>query len=119
MTGWGRTPTGSDDDIGIFDSNLKKTITVDELHAESDYSIWDGLQCEGYPIMTILHGKVIVSDGQLLGSSSDGRWLSRRVAPRPAAGYQPALIVDFVNELCTNVGKSSSTHAVSKVSGLL
>ena len=73
---------GSDADIVIFDPNLKKTITVDELHAESDYSIWDGFECEGYPIMTILRGKTIVRDGQLLGDSSDGRWLSRRVTPR-------------------------------------
>ena len=29
----------------IFDPNLKKTITIDELHAESDYSIWDGFEC--------------------------------------------------------------------------
>ena len=28
--------------------------------------------------MTILRGKVIVRDGELLGSSSDGRWLSRK-----------------------------------------
>ncbi len=47
-----------------------------------DYSIWDGFQCEGYPVMTMLRGKVIVRDGQLLGSSADGRWLSRKVAPR-------------------------------------
>ena len=78
----GAIAPGSDADIVIFDPNLKKTITVDELHAESDYSIWDGFECEGYPIMTMLRGKVIVRDGQLLGSSSDGRWLSRRVAPR-------------------------------------
>jgi hypothetical protein len=32
--------------------------------------------------MTILRGKTIVRDGQLLGNSSDGRWLSRKVAPR-------------------------------------
>jgi len=78
----GAIAPGSDADIVIFDPNLKKTITVDELHAESDYSIWDGFECEGYPIMTMLRGKVIVRDGQLLGSSGDGRWLSRRVAPR-------------------------------------
>ena len=78
----GAIAVGSDADIVIFDPNLKKTITVDELHAESDYSIWDGFECEGYPIMTILRGKTIVRDGQLLGDSSDGRWLSRRVAPR-------------------------------------
>ena len=77
----GAIAPGSDADIVLFDPNLKKTITVDELHAESDYSIWDGFQCEGYPVMTILRGKTIVRDGQLLGSSSDGRWLSRRVAP--------------------------------------
>ena len=78
----GAIAPGSDADIVIFDPNLKKTITVDELHAESDYSIWDGFQCEGYPIMTILRGKTIVRDGQLHGSSSDGQWLSRKVAPR-------------------------------------
>ena len=77
----GAIAVGSDADICIFDPNLKKTITVDELHAESDYSIWDGFQCEGYPITTMLRGKVIVRDGQLLGDSGDGRWLSRRVAP--------------------------------------
>jgi hypothetical protein len=32
--------------------------------------------------MTMLRGKVIVRDGQLHGSSGDGRWLSRKVAPR-------------------------------------
>ncbi len=78
----GAIAVGSDADIVIFDPNLKKTITVDELHAESDYSIWDGFQAEGYPIMTILRGKVIVRDGKLLGDSSDGRWLSRKVSPR-------------------------------------
>jgi hypothetical protein len=31
--------------------------------------------------MTILRGKVIVENGQLVGSSSDGQWLRRKVAP--------------------------------------
>ena len=78
----GAIAVGSDADIVLFDPNLKKTITVDELHADSDYSIWDGFQCEGYPVMTMLRGKVIVRDGQMLGSSQDGRWLARKVAPR-------------------------------------
>ena len=53
----GAIAVGSDADIVLFDPNLKKTITVDELHADSDYSIWDGFECEGYPIMTILRGQ--------------------------------------------------------------
>jgi len=64
----------------LLDPNLKKTLTLDDLHADSDYSIWEGFACQGYPVMTILRGKVIVENGKLVGSSSDGRWLKRRVA---------------------------------------
>jgi dihydropyrimidinase len=70
---------GSDADFCILDPNLKKTISVSDLHADSDYSIWEGFQCQGYPVMTILRGKVIVENGKLVGSSTDGRWLKRRV----------------------------------------
>ena len=77
----GAIAVGSDADIVIFDPNMHKTITLDDLHADSDYSIWEGFECRGYPVMTILRGKVIVEDGQLTGSSADGQWLSRRVAP--------------------------------------
>jgi len=31
-------------------------------------------------VMTILRGKVIVENGRLVGSSSDGQWLARRVS---------------------------------------
>jgi dihydropyrimidinase len=71
---------GSDADLVLIDPEIQKTLTLDDLHAESDYSIWEGFACQGYPVMTILRGKVIVEDGKLVGSSSDGRWLPRRVA---------------------------------------
>ena len=56
-------------------------MTLDDLHADSDYSIWEGFECSGYPVLTMLRGKVIVEEGKLLGDSSDGKWLSRPVAP--------------------------------------
>ncbi len=84
----GAIAAGSDADMVIYDPNLNKTLTLDDLHADSDYSIWEGFECRGYPVMTILRGKVIVEDGQLLGETGDGQWLNRRVAPgvlgRPA-----------------------------------
>ena len=84
----GAIAAGSDADMVVYDPNLNKTLTLDDLHADSDYSIWEGFECRGYPVMTILRGKVIVADGQLMGDSGDGQWLSRRVAPgvlgRPA-----------------------------------
>ena len=84
----GAIAVGSDADIVLFDPDLNKKLTLDDLHADSDYSIWEGFECRGYPIMTILRGRVIVEDGKLAGSSSDGKWLQRKVAPgvlaRPA-----------------------------------
>jgi dihydropyrimidinase len=72
---------GSDADLVLIDPGLTKTLTLDDLHADSDYSIWEGFTCHGYPVMTILRGKVVVDHGRLLGSSSDGQWLRRKVAP--------------------------------------
>jgi dihydroorotase-like cyclic amidohydrolase len=51
----------------------------------ADYSIWEGFQCLGYPVMTILRGKVMVDHGRLVGLASDGQWLRRRVAPEVLA----------------------------------
>jgi dihydropyrimidinase len=76
----GAIAPGSDADLVLIDPNLRKTLTLDDLHADSDYSIWEGFACQGYPVMTILRGKVIVEDGRLLGNSADGRWLRRTVA---------------------------------------
>ena len=72
---------GSDADLVLFDPELRKTIALEDLHADSDYSIWDGFACAGYPATTLLRGKVVVNEGKLLGSLSDGQWLPRRVEP--------------------------------------
>ena len=72
---------GSDADFVIIDPKIRKTLSLDDLHADSDYSIWDGFSCEGYPVMTILRGKVIMENGILLGNEHDGRWLSRKISP--------------------------------------
>ena len=77
----GAIAAGSDADIVLFDPDIKKKLTLKDMHSDSDYSIWEGFECTGYPVMTILRGKVIVEDGRLLGSSSDGKWLPRRVSP--------------------------------------
>ena len=76
----GAIQPGSDADIVLIDPKMHKTLTLDDLHADSDYSIWEGFACRGYPVMTMLRGKVIVEDGKLVGSSTDGRWLKRRMS---------------------------------------
>jgi dihydropyrimidinase len=70
---------GSDADLVLFDPALTKTLALSDLHSDADYSIWEGFTCRGYPVMTILRGQVIVDHGALVGRSSAGRWVRRRV----------------------------------------
>ena len=80
---------GSDADLLILDPSLEKTLTRADLHDGSDYSIWEGYRCRGYPVTTILRGKLIVDRGELLGDPSDGEWLPGRIDPAMLA--RPAL----------------------------
>jgi len=70
---------GSDADLVLIDPRVTKTLALADLHSAADYSIWEGFTCRGYPVMTILRGKVIVESGKLAGSPSDGRWVKRKV----------------------------------------
>ncbi len=76
----GAIAPGSDADFVVLDPDVTRTLALSDLHSDADYSIWEGFTCRGYPITTILRGKVIVENGKLTGSVSDGRWIRRRIA---------------------------------------
>ena len=74
----GAIAAGSDADITIIDPSISRALSLDDLHLE-DYSIWEGWEIRGWPVTTLLRGKVMVEEGRLVGSPSDGRLLPRRV----------------------------------------
>ena len=72
---------GSDADFAIMDPAIRKTLTKDDFHV-TDYSPWEGWQISGWPAVTILGGRVIAERGKLVGSTSDGRLLLRKLDPQ-------------------------------------
>jgi dihydropyrimidinase len=78
---------GSDADVAIIDPTISRTLTRDDFHV-SDYSPWEGWDVRGWPVTTILRGKVIVENGRLAGQVGDGQLIPRKVDPvvlrRPA-----------------------------------
>jgi dihydropyrimidinase len=70
--------SGSDADLVLIDPSIDKVLTRDDFHV-SDYSPWEGWHISGWPVTTILRGKVIVDGGRLLGSTADGRLASRKI----------------------------------------
>jgi dihydropyrimidinase len=69
---------GSDADLVLIDPAIKKTLAREDFHV-SDYSPWEGWSVSGWPVMTLLRGKVIAEHGKLLGSVADGRLVTRRI----------------------------------------
>jgi dihydropyrimidinase len=69
---------GSDADLAFIDPSVKKTLSRDDFHV-ADYSPWEGWEVSGWPVTTILRGRVIADHGKLLGSTADGRWLPRKI----------------------------------------
>ena len=61
----GTIEPGSDADLTIVDLDLEKTVTPDLLSRYSDYTIYDGWKLRGWPVMTIVRGKMIMEDGQV------------------------------------------------------
>ncbi len=72
---------GSDADFALVDPAIRKTLTKEDFHV-TDYSPWEGWQVAGWPVVTILRGRVIAERGKLLGSTSDGRLLLRKLDPQ-------------------------------------
>ena len=72
---------GSDADFAIMDPTIRKTLTKDDFHV-TDYSPWEGWQVSGWPVLTILRGRVIAERGKLMGSTSDGQLLLRKLDPQ-------------------------------------
>ncbi len=77
----GQIAVGLDADLVIVDMNKKVKVTTSVLHTPpeiADWSMYEGRELKGWPVMTILRGKVVFQDGKLLGKPGDGKWLASK-----------------------------------------
>ncbi len=61
----GTIQKGSDADLVIIDLDLTRKVTPDLLQSSSDYTIYDGYELQGWPIITISRGKIIMENGEV------------------------------------------------------
>lgn len=59
----GTIQKGSDADLVVIDMDLTRKVTPDLLQSSSDYTIYDGHQLQGWPIITISRGNIIMENG--------------------------------------------------------
>src|SRR5262249_36565872 len=74
----GALAVGSDADIVLLDPRLRRGIRKEELH-QTDHTPREGHEVAAWPCMTILRGKVVVENGNMMASPSDGQFLPRKI----------------------------------------
>src|SRR5262245_13385669 len=82
----GTVDIGSDADLVLFDPKISRRIRNEDLHQGTDHTIFEGWEVQGFPKMTLSHGKVLVEDGVWAGPDSDGQWLARQIDPAVIQG---------------------------------
>ncbi len=84
----GTIAVGADADIAIWDPERRVKITQEILHHGSDYTPYEGIEVTGWPVTTMVRGKMVVRDGVLVAQSKSGEHVARERSPhasKPAA----------------------------------
>ena len=74
----GTIAINSDADIVVFDQEKELTISVDMLHENIDYTIYEGIKIKGYPVATFSRGELIAENGEYVGSEARGKLIKRK-----------------------------------------
>lgn len=74
----GLIQVGSDADLVIVDMELEKTYTDADRKSKAAWSPYFGRKFKGWPIMTIVRGRVVAKEGQILVKPGYGKYIPRK-----------------------------------------
>jgi len=73
----GTVAVGSDADLTIIDPERRTTIAAARMQSRSGFDPYEGYEAVGWPVKTILRGRVVVDDGELRAEPGSGELLRR------------------------------------------
>jgi dihydropyrimidinase len=74
---WPRKGTlapGSDADLVLFDPRITRQLSATELHSRAGFSPYEGLTLTGQVKTTIVRGRIVYRDGQVVGEAGQGQY---------------------------------------------
>jgi dihydropyrimidinase len=75
----GTIQKGSDADLVLFDPNQAVTIQSQNQHSGVRYTLYEGRNCLGTPVLTMQRGKVLIENGELKKKPGDARFLPTEI----------------------------------------
>ncbi|MDQ7821863.1 MAG: dihydropyrimidinase [Candidatus Eremiobacteraeota bacterium] len=73
----GSLAPGADADVVIFDPAAQKTLRAADLHMNTDFSPYEGMEVIGVPLTTLSRGEIIFKDGAFPASPGRGMFQER------------------------------------------
>lgn len=74
----GSITVGGDADLVLYDPDRRVTLSTEVTHGATDYEPYDGTALEGYPVLTMSRGTIIMEEGQIIGRPGHGQWMARK-----------------------------------------
>ncbi|HEX3722021.1 MAG TPA: amidohydrolase family protein [Nitrolancea sp.] len=73
----GTIAVGSDADVVVFDPNLTRTIDAAMLKSNVDYSVYQGWEVTGWPVVTLRRGEIVFQNDTVIGKAGSGQVVRR------------------------------------------
>jgi dihydropyrimidinase len=73
----GTIAIGSDADLVLFDPNLTRKVESSMLKSRAGYSVYEGWQVTGWPVVTVRRGEIVFTHDTVVGQPGTGRLLRR------------------------------------------
>lgn len=71
----GAIVVGSDADLTLVDLDRRGTIRAADMESKVKLTPFDGVECRGWPVLTLVRGRTVMSDGKVVGAPGHGRFL--------------------------------------------
>lgn len=78
----GTIAPGADADLVIFDPSARFVIQHAGQHSQANYTLYEGRECLGRPILVMQRGRVLIEDGEMVGTPGQARYLPTQAAVR-------------------------------------
>jgi len=66
---------GSDADLAVIDLGKRVVLRASDMHTKSDFTPYEGLEVQGVPVMTLVRGRVVMREGEILAEPGYGEFI--------------------------------------------
>jgi len=78
----GTIAPGADADLVIFDPAARFVVQHADQHSQANYTLYEGRECLGRAVLVMQRGRVLIEDGEMVGTPGQAQYLPTQAAVR-------------------------------------